>query len=98
MMKLKFTSEKGNVKGKRNNNNPVILFIIVCRDTNCFLETYPQIILPILIIAIVTPHPHSHRGISIVGKILIIDVVTNTRSAAVSISPQIRLCYLFFLQ
>ena len=35
---LYFNSMKECVKGNRNNNNPVILFIVVCNDANGFLE------------------------------------------------------------
>ena len=84
-MELYCTSTKGKVKGKRNNNNPVSLFGIVCRDSNCLLETYPHTILPILIIAIPRIHSHNHGGIVMVGNSFIKATVTNTRSAAVSI-------------
>ena len=96
-MELYCNSTKENVRGKRNNNSPVILFIAVCRDTNCFLEAYPHMILLILISAITAPHTHNHPGALIVGKILIKAAVTNVRSAAVSILDPNSLVLFVFL-
>ena len=59
-MAVYLNSVKETVKGKRNNNKPVTLFISVCRDINCFFKTYPHMILPILIIAIAPTHIHNH--------------------------------------
>ena len=59
-MAMYFNSKKDMAKGNRKSSSPVALFIIVCRDINCFLETYPHIILLILIIAIAPPHIHNH--------------------------------------
>ena len=62
-MAMYFNSTKDTVKGHRNRSSPVTLFITVCKDINCFLETYPHMILLILITAIRPPHIHSHCGI-----------------------------------
>ena len=94
---LYFTSIKDNVKGKRNNNNPVILFIIECRDISCFLEAYPKMILLILITAMPPPHIHNHPGIWIAGNSLIIDAATKRRSATVSILAPNSLVLFVFL-
>ena len=60
------------------------MFIVVCKDINCFLETYPHMILLILITAITLPHIHSHCGIWITGNNLNKDTTTKMRSAIVS--------------
>ena len=60
------------------------MFIIVCKDINCFLETYPSMILLILITAIIPPHIHNHCGIGIAGKNLNKDTITKMKSAIVS--------------
>ena len=83
---LYFNSIKDVVNGKRNNNNPVILFITVCRDINRLFEIYPNTMLPIFIIAIIPTHTHNHNGILNFGSSLIKAAVTNTMSAAVSAS------------
>ena len=51
---------------------------MVCRATNCFLEIYPHMMLPILMIAIIIHHIHNHMGIVMVGNILIKDTVIKT--------------------
>ena len=79
-----FNSTKDIEKGKRNNSSPVTLFIIVCRDINCFFETNPQTILQIFIIAMMPPHIHNHLGISIAGNSLNNDTATKKKSAIVS--------------
>ena len=79
-----FDSAKDIVKGNRNRSSPVTLFIIVCKDINCFIETYPHMILPILITAITPPHIHNHPGIWIAGNNLNKDAATKMRSAIVS--------------
>ena len=61
-MAVYFNSTKDTVKGNKNRRSPVTLFIIVCKDINCFLETYPHMILLILITAITPPHIHNHPG------------------------------------
>ncbi len=83
-MELYFDSTKDKVKGKRNNNNPVILFIAVCRAINCFLEAYPHMKLLILIAAITPTHIHNQWGIWSAGKNLIMDTTAKMRSATVS--------------
>ena len=60
------------------------MFIVVCKDINCFLETYPHMILLILITAIVPNHIHNHPGIGIAGNSLNKDTTTKMRSAIVS--------------
>ena len=77
-------SAKDTVKGNRNRRSPVTLFIIVCKDINCFLETYPHMILLILITAITPPHIHNHPGIWIAGNNLNKEAATKMRSAIVS--------------
>ena len=62
-IKLYFKSTNDIINGNRNNKNPVTLFIIVCKDINCFLQAYPNMILAILIIAIKTPHIHNYYTI-----------------------------------
>ena len=42
-MAMYFNSTKDIIKGNRNSSSPVALFIIVCRDKNCFLEIYPHL-------------------------------------------------------
>ena len=96
-MELYFNSIKDNVKGKRNNKSPVTLFIAVCSEINCLSEAYPNMILPILIIAIKIPHINNQMGISIAGNIFIKDTVTNARSAAVSILDPNSLTLFVFL-
>ena len=59
-MAMYFNSTNGIAKGNKNSNSPVALFIIVCKDINCFLDTYPHMILLILINAITLPHIHNH--------------------------------------
>ena len=83
-MAMYFNSKKGIVKGNKNRRSPVTLFIIVCKDINCFLETYPHMILLILITAITPPHIHNHCGIWIAGNNLNKDTTTKMRSAIVS--------------
>ena len=83
-MALHFKSVKDIVKAHRNRRSPVVLFIIVCKDINCFWETYPHRIVPILIAAIAPPHSHSHPGIWIAGSNLIKDTDVKMRSAIVS--------------
>ena len=72
------------VKGIKNRRNPVTLFIIVCKDINCFLETYPNTILLVLIAAIALPQIHNHPGIWIAGNNLNKDTATKMKSAMVS--------------
>ena len=79
-----FKSTKDIVKGNMNSSSPVALFINVCRDINCFLETYPKMMLLILISAITLPHIHNHCGIWIAGKNLNKDTTTKMKSAIVS--------------
>ena len=83
-MAVYFSSMKDIVKGNRNSISPVALFINVCRDINCFLETYPHMMLLILISAITAPHIHKHCGICIAGNNLNKDTATKMRSATVS--------------
>ena len=83
-MAVYFNSTKDIVKGNRNSSSPVALFIIVCKDINCFLETYPHMILLILITAITPPHIHNHCGTWITGNNLNKDTTTKMRSAIVS--------------
>ena len=97
IMELYFNSKKDNVRGRKNNNRPVILFMIVCRAMNCLVETYPQMILPILTIAIKPNHIHNHPGTEIAGNSLIIDTDTNAMSATVSILDPNSLALVVFL-
>ena len=83
-MELYFHSTKDKVRGRRNNNNPVILFITVCRDINCFFETYPHGILLILMAAITPTQIHNHLGIWIAGNNRNKDAATKRKSAMVS--------------
>lgn len=53
---LYFSSMKNNVKGNKNSNSPVILFITVCSTINLFLQINPDITFMILIIAITRIH------------------------------------------
>ena len=52
-------SIKLSVKGNKNNKKPVTLFKIVCMDTSFLLKINPQIMLPILMIAIITIQVHN---------------------------------------
>lgn len=83
-MAMYFNSTKDIVKGNRNSSSPVTLFIIVCKDINCFLEIYPHIILLILTTAIKPLHIHNYHGIWITGNNLNEDTTTKMRSAIVS--------------
>ena len=83
-MAVYFNSMKDIVKGNRNSSSPVALFIIVCKEINCFIETYPHMILLILITVITLPHIHNHTGIWISGNNLNKDTTTKMRSATVS--------------
>ena len=95
-MAVYFNATKDIVKGSRNSRSPVTLFIIVCREINCFLQTYPHIILPILIIAIIPPQIHNHPGRWVSGNSLITDASTKTRSATVSSwLPNLLLLFVF---
>ena len=60
------------------------MFIVVCKDINCFFKTYPHRILLILIAAITHTHIHNHCGIWIAGNNLNKDATTKMRSAIVS--------------
>ena len=79
-------SIKLNVKGNKNNINPVTLFKIVCMDTSFLLEISPQTTLPILMIAIITIQFHNQVGNSINGSIFtkqVHDVKTNGKNRAI---------------
>ena len=83
-MAVYFNSKKDMVKGRRNSSSPVALFAIVCMEINCFVETYPHMILLILIAAITPPQIHNHPGIWIAGNNLMMDTTTKMRSETVS--------------
>ena len=81
---LYWSSIKNDVKGNKNSNNPVTLFIMVCSTTNLFLQTNPDAILMSLMIAITVIHIYSQLGIWITGSSLTKHAPTNRKSATVS--------------
>lgn len=72
------------VRGSINSITPVILFKIECKDMRECLWITPQIIFPILMIAIPPTHTHSQQGIWIIGRNFMKAAIVNTRSAIVS--------------
>ena len=96
-MAVYFSSRKEMVKGNRNSRSPVILFMTVWMERNVHLETYSQMILPILIIAMAPPQIHSHCGIRIAGSSLYKAAAVKARSAIVSNRLPNRLSEFVFL-
>ena len=69
------------VNGKINRSSPVILFIIVCWKISFFVRKNPDVILPVLMMAIIAIHTHNQLGMWIVGHNFIEAAAMNIISA-----------------